>query len=564
LRLVSRAALSPLLVLVLVIAPSAQAQTILLKTGQTIETKGVRRSGDMVMVKVQVGASSGEVGYRDSTIAQIAFPKPLQLKSTAAFLSEGQPEKALADIEPIAKYYQPFRDIPGNWWAPAALLKVSALSGMQLDKEAEKLADEIRKNVIDPETARAAQLQLVAGLVRRSEYDKALQLCDSVIKESAKAEVLAEAGYKGDAFLAQRQWDDAVLAYLHVPVFLRGENAGCRPRSAVRALSRFGRLGRGETIAQRSDRRLPEIGTGGDRLDRVTEVTKMKNTIEQITRLTKMKRAFRRFACAIAGALLLIITPGLAQAGASPGPAAGGQSKTLWEQIKEGGWVMFPIALCSIATLYLIGDGIIRTSRKKAAPPDQEEALKTLFRQGDYVGAHHYCKANPSPLIQCVADPESALLRRGQTSRRGRHDDQLAKENSHLQTYISYLSVIGVCTPMIGLLGTVTGMIKAFAKLGPSGIGYPSGRSAAIGEVLVATASGLVIAIPAFGAFYFLRNRATGSIHHIQDIVNSLFRKMPYESLAGVHLSDDELFAATPNWLADDAQATAGPAGQTS
>ena len=140
---------------------------------------------------------------------------------------------------------------------------------------------------------------------------------------------------------------------------------------------------------------------------------------------------------------------------------------------------------------------------------------------------------------------------------------ELAKANSHLQTYISYLSVIGVCTPMIGLLGTVTGMIKAFAKLGSSGIGDPSGLSAAIGEVLVATASGLVIAIPAFGAFYFLRNRATAAIHHIHDIGNSLFRKMPYESLAGVHLSDEELFAAMPNWLAGDAQATAAdPAGQ--
>jgi len=228
----SRAAFAALLVLVIVIvlAPSAQAQNILLKTGQTIETKGVRRSGDMVMIKVQVGASSGEVGYRASTIAKIAFPEPLQLKTTAAFLSEGQPEKALADIEPIAKYYQPFRDIPGNWWAPAALLKVSALSGMQLEKEAEKLGDEIRKNVIDPETARAAQLQLVAGLVRSDGYDKALQLCDSVIKESAKAEVLAEAWvHKGDLFLAQRQWYDAVLAYLHVPVFYDEEKRWMPP-----------------------------------------------------------------------------------------------------------------------------------------------------------------------------------------------------------------------------------------------------------------------------------------------------------------------------------------------
>ena len=66
---------------------------------------------------------------------------------------------------------------------------------------------------------------------------------------------------------------------------------------------------------------------------------------------------------------------------------------------------------------------------------------------------------------------------------------ELAKENAALQTRISYLSVIGVCTPMIGLLGTVTGMIKAFEHLGAAGIGDPSGLSAAIGEVLVATAA---------------------------------------------------------------------------
>ena len=232
-------------------------------------------------------------------------------------------------------------------------------------------------------------------------------------------------------------------------------------------------------------------------------------------------------------------------------PAPGEQAKTLWQQIREGGWVMFPIALCSIATLYLIGDGVIRTGRQKTAPPEQEEALKTLFRQGDYPGAHYYCKTNPSPLTNVLRAGVGLLGEGKQVAEEGMLG-AIARENSRLQTYISYLSVIGVCTPMIGLLGTVTGMIRAFAKLGSSGIGDPSGLSAAIGEVLVATASGLIIAIPAFGAFYFLRNRATEAIHHIQDVVNSLFRKMPYESLAGVHLGDDELFAATPNWLAGE------------
>ena len=128
---------------------------------------------------------------------------------------------------------------------------------------------------------------------------------------------------------------------------------------------------------------------------------------------------------------------------------------------------------------------------------------------------------------------------------------ELHKESASMGTQINYLSVIGVVTPMIGLLGTVTGMIKAFSTLGSSGIGDPSSLSGAIGEVLVATASGLIIAIPAFGMFYFLRSRSTTAMHHIQDIINVLFRKMPYEALDGVHISGEEIYANVPNWLVE-------------
>lgn len=259
-----------------------------------------------------------------------------------------------------------------------------------------------------------------------------------------------------------------------------------------------------------------------------------------------MKRRIASTAALIVLLLFILVAPAFAQA-ASPAPA-GEQKKTLWQTIAQGGWVMVPIALCSIATLYLIGDGIIRTSQKRVAPPEAEENVKTLFRNGDYVAAYNYCKQNPSPLTN-VLRVGIGLLGEGKEITEEGMTGELSKENSQMQTYISYLSVIGVCAPMIGLLGTVTGMIKAFAKLGASGIGDPSGLSAAIGEVLVATASGLIIAIPAFGAFYFLRNRATASLHRIQDIINRLFRKMPYDSLAGVHLGDEELYAAIPNWL---------------
>ncbi|CAN5737884.1 hypothetical protein BH20VER1_BH20VER1_06230 [soil metagenome] len=248
--------------------------------------------------------------------------------------------------------------------------------------------------------------------------------------------------------------------------------------------------------------------------------------------------------------------------GQEPAPAEGvapaGHSKTLWEQIEEGGWVMVPLGLCSVATLYLIGDGVLRTSRKRVAPAAHEQTVKALFRQGDYVAAYNYCKENPSPLTN-VLRVGISLLGDGKQIAEEAMLGELAKENSQMQTQISYLSVMGVCTPMIGLVGTVTGMIKAFATLGAAGIGDPSGLSAAIGEVLVATASGLIVAIPAFGAFYFLRNRAMAAVHHVQDVVNGLFRKMPYESLAGVHLGDEELYAAIPNWMAHAHDPTADP-----
>jgi biopolymer transport protein ExbB len=93
-------------------------------------------------------------------------------------------------------------------------------------------------------------------------------------------------------------------------------------------------------------------------------------------------------------------------------------------------------------------------------------------------------------------------------------------------------------------------MIRAFAVLGSAGIGDPSSLSQAIGEVLVATASGLFIAIPAFGSYYWLRNRGAKVLHDIQDTLAHLLRKMPYDKLAGAHIGDEEIVAADPEWWA--------------
>lgn len=282
----------------------------------------------------------------------------------------------------------------------------------------------------------------------------------------------------------------------------------------------------------------------------------------------KLKTLHVAALCALAFTLSVCVlraadSPAPAPAAASPAanasasPAAGAPTHgiSLLEQIKEGGIIMIPIALLSIATLYLIGDGIVRTASKRIIPPLYEESVKNYFRGGDYVGAFNYCKANPSPLTNVLRVGISLLGEGKQIAEEGMIGE-INKENGKLQTWISYLSVIGVCSPMVGLLGTVIGMIGAFRTLGAEGIGNPSQLAGNIGEVLTATASGLFIAIPAFMAFYFLRNRASSAIHAIQDSVNSLFRKMPYDVLAGVHIGDDELYAAAPNWLSSEVAET--------
>ncbi len=264
-----------------------------------------------------------------------------------------------------------------------------------------------------------------------------------------------------------------------------------------------------------------------------------------------MKYVPTRLLCALALSLLPLCfaAPLFAQeAAAAEEPAK--HEKSLIDYFKEGGWVMWPLLGCSILTVYLAWEGANRTSFKKAAPPEDEEQVKILFRSGDYIGAYDYCKNNPAPLTNTLRSGLS-MLGEGKGLTEEAMFQQLAKEQSTINTFLSYLSVVGVCTPMIGLVGTVSGMMKAFDNLGQEGLGDVSGLSGAIGEVLVATLSGLSIAVPAFMAYYVLRARLVGAVHHIQDIINDLFRKMPWEALQGAHIGDEELYAALPAWASD-------------
>jgi biopolymer transport protein ExbB len=242
---------------------------------------------------------------------------------------------------------------------------------------------------------------------------------------------------------------------------------------------------------------------------------------------------------------------GLMTIAASAQEAAAGahSSKTLWHLFKEGGWVMFPITACSVAMIWFIVDGYMRTSAGKLYPVDHVTQLRELFKKGDYVGAYAFAKSAGSPVADVVR-AGVAFTPDGKTMTEEAIMSEITRVQAELKGRSSYLSVIGVCTPMIGLVGTVTGMMSAFETLGTSGVGDPSKLSGAIGEVLVATASGLFIAIPAFISYYLLANRINKGIHDITEIVTGLFRAFPYAEIEGRKVGDEEIYAAKPDWNA--------------
>jgi biopolymer transport protein ExbB len=241
----------------------------------------------------------------------------------------------------------------------------------------------------------------------------------------------------------------------------------------------------------------------------------------------------------------LLLLPMTAYGAATKGTVT---EKTFLDIYKEGGFCMHFILAFSIATVWLVIDIWLRTNSKKMTPQADVQLVQQHFLAGDYVGAYAGMKAGISPFCQVV---RAALgsIGYGKDATEEALLAEVDKINSTLQTRINYLSVIGVCTPMVGLLGTVAGMKGAFSSLGTSGIGDPTALSMHIGEVLIATASGLFVAIPAFMGFYFLRNKLQSAIHHLQEEAESLFRNAPYDYLKDADVGQEATYAALPNWV---------------
>lgn len=226
------------------------------------------------------------------------------------------------------------------------------------------------------------------------------------------------------------------------------------------------------------------------------------------------------------------------------------------EMILHGGPLIVGIWLCIVGTSMVLVTYCIQlfmTLRaENLAPKALMESLKSTIDAGNYQEAWETCKANKAYVAKVL---QGALERlgRGQDAVQGGLIEYGLRLAQPIKTKISYISVIGVIAPMIGLLGTVIGMMGAFAVLGQSGVADPRGLALRIGEVLMATASGLFIAIPAFIFYYYFRNLSTIVIGLSDDKLQHLMVDVPYEELHGIIIGDGADGSFTPQAAASGA-----------
>ncbi len=181
------------------------------------------------------------------------------------------------------------------------------------------------------------------------------------------------------------------------------------------------------------------------------------------------------------------------------------------EVVMTGGWVgllIVGLLLClSLTAAYLIFEHLMTIRRSELLPEDLSNRVREQLLAGQINEAEQACREKPSLLAFVILNGLSEA-ESGWTTIEKAAEDALAEQSARLLRKIEYLSVIGNLAPMIGLLGTVTGMIIAFQQVASTQGAAGAGQLAeGIYQALITTVGGLIVAIPSLGAFAVLRNR---------------------------------------------------------
>jgi biopolymer transport protein ExbB len=191
---------------------------------------------------------------------------------------------------------------------------------------------------------------------------------------------------------------------------------------------------------------------------------------------------------------------------------------SLFDMVLAGGGLMIPIGICSVIALAYIVERSIRLRGGRLATSGFADDLVAAVESGGPESGLDLCDVADSSQSRVLA----AGLKRAEApwlEREKAVEDAGAREVSRLSANLKPLVVIGMIAPLLGLLGTVWGMIDAFANIGlGEGLGKPEALASGISQALVTTAAGLAVAIPTQAAYYYYRGKIDRFVRRTEDL----------------------------------------------
>lgn len=239
----------------------------------------------------------------------------------------------------------------------------------------------------------------------------------------------------------------------------------------------------------------------------------------------------------LAGSGVLLAQTAPSPGNAAPPPEAVGKqhTKTLIDLYREGGWVMHMIALTSVATVATLGFCLVSVSKGKMMPSRVVGALHDALQAQDAARAIQVCNTTPSVLSTVIRESlekaGTGVTQYTKADLEAAAGESIFHEETRLMLWVNMLNAFAAVAPMIGLLGTVSGMIRSFEKLS-QGAAKPADFAGGIGEAMVGTAAGLLVAIPAMFAYFYFKNSLQALMSEVARVASNLIGRFVTGSVA--------------------------------
>jgi len=198
-------------------------------TKGTIERTSRQGDVDMVLTK------------KISEVEGIVWAQPEKITQAQIYVSRGEPNLALDEIEPVIKFFEPMKKIPGSWWLKASMIKLDALDRLENDVTIASFLENLERadDGALPELTTKIKVARLVQSYRKNEFEKVINESTELIKSVDEVEILARLHIlKGNSLLVTKKYEDAMNTFLRVPVFY-GSQVEQIPKALLGAAQAF-------------------------------------------------------------------------------------------------------------------------------------------------------------------------------------------------------------------------------------------------------------------------------------------------------------------------------------